>query len=459
MAKDKCKNRENCCYIKELTERIKELENQNSLLCYEIKELHTRYFRQRRKKLKDEPQEYKPMPKKRGAKFGHPGWFRKKPDKIDVIEEVTLDRCPDCGNKELNKCSDIEEHIQEDIVLPRLKVTKYRKHHYWCNRCKKIVSGKGKDELPNSYIGPQAKAVAGFLKYIVKISDRDIKKIFKELCGLNIVSASVPGFNNQIRRKSLPIYNELKEEIKKSSYVHVDETGCPVDGQNWWDWVFATTNICLHVIKHSRGQKVVEEILGKVYDGILITDFLSAYNKLNARAKQRCLIHLLRDIKKVLECYRPEDFGYSYCQRLKAIIQRAIELSEKFDENKISEKDFIKERAFLNEAIRDFQFPDPQKGLIRRIAKRISRYKNELFTFLDYNGLPYHNNFAEQLIRPSVLFRKITFGHRSENGTLNHSVLMSVLQTGKLNNKESIALLKDILTTRDRPSAKMCLGP
>lgn len=459
MNKQHCKDKSNCEHVCELTECIKKLENENAVLRYEIKELHTRYFGQQRKKLKADMEEGKPKPKKRGAKFGHLGWFRKKPEKVDVIEEVELDKCPLCGNTDLRDCVDIEEHIQEDIVLPALKVTKYRRHHYWCKQCKKVISGIGKDELPNSYIGPQAKAVAGFLKYIVKVSDRDIKKIFKELCGLTIVSSSIPGFNNQSRRKSLPVYEELKAELKKAPYIHADETGCPVDGENWWDWVFATTNICLHVIKHSRGQKVVEEILGKTYDGILIADFFSAYNKLSAKAKQRCLIHLLRDIKKVLECYTPEDFGYKYCQRLKEIIQRAIELSEKYNENKISTEKFEKERKYLNEVIGDFQFPDPQKGLIKRIAKRLSRHKNEIFTFLDYNGLPYHNNFAEQLIRLSVLFRKITFGHRTENGTLNHSVLMSILQTGKLNGKESIPLIKNILTCHEKLSAKMCLGP
>jgi len=459
MTTHQCKNKKNCPYINELRKQIHELENKNSLLRYEIHELHTRYFGQRKKKREERSEGRKPQPKKRGANVGHPGWFRKKPEHVDVIEDVKLDQCPHCGNTQLRDCKDIEEHIQEDIVLPALKVTKYRRYHYWCIQCKKVVSGKGTDELPNSYIGPQAKAVAGFLKYIVKISDRDIQKIFKELCGLTIVSSSIPGFNNQTRRKSVPMYNELKEQIQKAPYVHADETGCPVDGENWWDWIFATTNICLHVIKHSRGQKVVEEILGKTYGGILIANFLSAYNKLNAKAKQRCLIHLLRDIKKVLECYTPQDYGYAYCQRLKDILQMAIELSEQYNDKEISRKKFIEKRSSLHDALGDLQFPGLQKGLIKRIAKRLARHKNELFTFLDYNGLPYHNNFAEQLIRPSVLFRKITFGHRSENGTLNHSILMSVLQTGKLNNTESIPLLKNILTSRNGPSAAMCLGP
>lgn len=458
MDKNQPKPCKTCNHLQELRQRNQALEQQNSLLRYEIKELHRRYFSSRKTKLAAADEGRKSAPKKRGAKTGHPGWFREKPTQIDVIEEVKLNCCPDCGTRNLGECREIEEHIQEDIVLPRLKVTKYRRQHYWCPRCKKVVAGIGKDELPNSYLGPQAKAVAGFLKYGVKISDRDIQKIFKELCGLTLVASSIPGFNNQTRRKSLPVYTQLQQELQKAPYVHADETGCPVDGANWWDWVFATAKICFHVIRHSRGQKVVEEILGQTYAGILITDFLSAYNKINTQAKQRCLVHLLREIKRVLECYQPADFGYTYCQRLKSVIQRATQLSAQYQENKIAAGKFKQEKAFLQATLGDFQFPNPQQGLIKRIAKRLTRHKNELFTFLDYPGLPYHNNLAEQLIRPSVLLRKITFGHRSENGTRNHSVLMSILQTGKLNGKESIPLLKNILTCQN-PVVDMCLGP
>ena len=103
------------------------------------------------------------------------------------------------------ECDEIEEHIQEDIILPKVEVTKYLKHHFWCGKCKKVVSGKGKNEMPNSFIGPQAKSIAAFLKYVVKVSNRDIKKIFKELCGLTIVPSSISGFNNQARKKCIKI--------------------------------------------------------------------------------------------------------------------------------------------------------------------------------------------------------------------------------------------------------------
>ena len=55
-----------------------------------------------------------------------------------------------------------------------------------------------------------------------------------------------------------------------------EKEACPVDGNNYWDWVFATSKTCLHVIHESRGQKVVEQILGKKYSGIILSVFLSA---------------------------------------------------------------------------------------------------------------------------------------------------------------------------------------
>jgi transposase len=432
---------------------IEQLKAEKILLEYNIRELKEKWFS--RKKKSPEEQSVEARPKKRGAPKGHPGWYRQEPDHIDVVEEVTLGCCPHCGGK-VGECDDIEEHIQEDIVLPRVVVTQYRKHQYWCRRCKAVVSGTGKEELANSYIGPRAKSVAAFLKYDVKVSNNDIGKIFAELCGLRIVPSTVNGFNNQARNKCIPLYESLKEALKKEPYIHADETGCPVDGKNHWDWVFATASMCLHVIREGRGQKVVEEILGKKYGGILLCDFLSAYNKLTAKAKQRCLVHLLRELKKILECSAATDPAHIYCQNLKDLIQKAIALSESFTDHTISRRDFIKQRTALEKSLKDFQFPELQGKTINRITKRLIRHKDELLTFLHHKGIAYHNNFAERMIRPSVLFRKITFGHRSPKGTLNHSVLMSVLQTGKLNGKKSVAMINDIFTCHHTPSLTIC---
>lgn len=423
---------------------------------YDLKEMRSQWFSHRKKKQDLELPLAKP--KKRGAPVGHLGWFRKKPNKIDVVEEVTLEKCPECGSKELSECGEIEEHVQEDVVVPKLKVIKYRRRYYWCKGCKEVVHGYGKEEMANSYIGPNAKSLSTFFRETVKVSHRNIQKIF-EYFGLNICNASVPGFHNQVRIKGMPLYEQLKEQLRKAPVVHADETGSPMDGKNYWNWIFATTKICLHVVRETRGKKVVEEILGKVFNGKLISDFYSAYNQLEAKAKQRCMVHLLRELKKALECSLPNDPVHIWCKKLKTLIQQAIDLAEQYQDKKISLHNFEKKRDQIKETLGDFQFVEPTKGIIQRLSKRLAKYKNEIFTFLDYPGIPYHNNHAEQLLRNTVLLRKITFGHRSLKGALNHEVLMSLAQTAQLNGKDPIALFKRILISHDKKlPLSLCLG-
>ncbi|MBF0216443.1 MAG: transposase [Candidatus Omnitrophica bacterium] len=186
--------------------------------------------------------------------------------------------------------------------------------------------------------------------------------------------------------------------------------------------------------------------------GVLITDFLSAYNKIAAK-KQRCLLHLLRDLSKVLEFWDREDKGViRYARRLVKILKDGIKL---YDEhrNKEWDEEYIRRRKRIVESLEDFRFPDPNKKILNRIAKRLERHKNEIFTIFYVKDIESHNNRAEREIRPGVIRRKITYGNRSEQGARYHSVLMSVIQTAKLNGMDVLDTLKTILLCNDNPFA------
>jgi len=166
-----------------LGKQLAELKQENAYLKFELQQLKDSIYRKKLGKKPSPPQE-KPTPKKKGGLFGHKGWWRRKPKTIEEIEDVKLDRCPECGSSDITECSQTEEHIQEDIILPKVITTLFKKHRYYCKNCKRTVTAASKQELSKSYIGSTAKALACFLKYSVKISDRDIKNIFGKMFNL-----------------------------------------------------------------------------------------------------------------------------------------------------------------------------------------------------------------------------------------------------------------------------------
>jgi len=439
--------------------RIEDLEEKLAVLQFEFDSLKSKMYKPNKKKPpKDPPPPTRELPKKRGGLFGHIGWFRHKPKTISRIEEVRLDKCPSCGSSSLSECAHIEEHIQEDIIIPTTETVLYRRHHYYCKSCKKVVAVKDKGELPKSYVGPKAKSLTAFLKYVIKISDRDIRMIFKKVFNLDIATSSITGFKGQLKEKALPLYGQLLEELKKSPFIHADETGWRMDGDNHWLWKFSDKRICVSHIDKSRGQKVVENMLGKSYGGVLISDFLSAYNKITTKAKQRCLVHIFRDLDNVIEYWSSDKEVVRYCNRLTKIFKDAISLCKEYKDKEWDELYYMK-RARLNDTLKDFDFPNPNKSILRRFVKRLKRHKGELLTFLYEKGVDYHNNHAEQQIRPDVIFRKITFGNRSLEGAQNHSVLMTILQTAKLNNMDPLATLENILLSKKNPFSKILSPP
>lgn len=444
--------------LKTLKVENEKLKEENAYLKFRLDELWSKRYKPKRKPPDDTPSAPPTPPKKRGGLFGHMGWFRKKPKNINRIEEARLDRCPECGSKDLSECEKTQEHVQEDIILPQIESILYRKHRYYCKNCKKVVSSKGKNEIPGSRIGPRAKAFAAFLRYGVKISKRDVSALFRKAFNLKVSSSSIDGFMDQLKEEAKHIYDELLESLKQSPFIHADETGHPLDGIGHWLWKLSNKKICYSHIDKGRGQAVVEKLLGDKYDGVLISDFLSAYNKIKAKAKQRCLVHLLRDLKKVAEYWHNDKEVLRYCKRLRKIIEDAISLHKEYLGKEWDERYYTK-RARLNDSLKDFSFPNPNKRILKRFANRLARHKGEILTFLYIKDIDPHNNHAEQQIRPDVIFRKITFGNRSISGAENHSVLMTILQTAKLNNMDPIKTLEDILLAGNKNPFSKILSP
>lgn len=125
-----------------------------------------------------------------------------------------------------------EEHIVEDIEI-KVKTTCFKKHFGYCRNCKKVIYPESDKVIPKIHIGPVARATGGYLRYLEIPFDK-VQKIFNDLCGFEISSASLMSYDRKMGENGLPVYEQIKQLVRHSSSIHGDETGWRVDGENFW---------------------------------------------------------------------------------------------------------------------------------------------------------------------------------------------------------------------------------
>jgi transposase len=437
--------RKHCKKTAELREEIAKLKKEKQELLFEkkqllveIRELKGIVFKTG-KNVSGKEEQHPGKPKKKGAPFGHPGWYRKKPEIIDEEIDVHVKRCPYCGGEHLTRCANYDEHIQEDIVIPRVKAVKYRHWRYYCTDCRKISEGVGKDEIPGSYIGPVAKGVANYLRYKSGLSYYKIQDIFERLFSLQVVKASLYGFDNQVRKKSEHFYEEIKSTLKETEFLHTDETGWPNDGKNHWLWCMTNGEVVFYHIDKRRSSGVVKEIVGNDYKGIILSDFLSTYAALKFR-KQKCLVHLLRILKRLQDRFPGSSRVSMFCAKMGKLTKAIIEVKKR----KTSRIRFLEISGDIKSQIKTLLADPLPYRTADKFRKKLNNIRQELTTCLDVPSVPAHNNFVERQIRPNVISRKITFGSRSGSGMQNHQSIMSLIQTAGLNQQPVLPLLQSI---------------
>ena len=418
-----------------------------------IKEYQEMLFKKKALKYnkKDEHDDDGHTTKKPGAPIGHEGTTREIPKRVDEHKDVHIDRCPECSSRDITPCKKYSDHYQEDIIIPQTKVTCFRHHYYWCPHCKKTVHGTGADEIPASYIGPNAKALAGFLHYQLSVPYRKIKALFKEMFNLDIDPTSCVGFDKQIRSRGEPIYEKLKAGLKDRPYLNIDETGW----RDKWLWCYADERQAVFRIEPGRGQKELRGTLGDSYKGVLISDFLGAYNGIRS-LKQRCLVHGLRLIEKWRVYYEGDPKINRYFINLKAAVKRIIRLNNQMKKKKLP-KDFSLKKADAIGSLRRLLSKELEPDKANKFRRKLLDHFDELVTCLDYKGISSHNNLVERLLRGSVIMRKITFGNRSREGARNHEVIMSLIQTARLRNLNPLQFLRTILTDSKKTASAVAL--
>lgn len=441
-------------------ERVRILERENAELKAKLAALHRRQFKQNKKKeVEAETEnpadtEENGKQKKRGAPMGHPGWVRPRPDYIDLTIHVPAPtECPRCQSNVLRQLEETAEHLQEDIVIqPRTVVTRYLHEQAFCPKCNRAVIKMGDGEIPNASIGPVAKSVAVYLRYEMGLSYRKTSTLFKDLFGLKFVPASAVGFDRKAAERGTPLYDDLREKIRRSDMVHADETSWRNDGVGHFAWYAGNEDIAFFHIDRHRSKKVAQGIFGPDFKGIVVRDRYAAYNGIGMDW-QSCLAHIIRRAKEIKQEHAllpdAERDGAidPFCDGVQNLFKQACKVGNQLLSKSLEwDKAASIETRFIKDINKICKLPlrfRPAETLRTHLT---GAEQKSLFTFLRYQGVPPTNNHAEQSIRHLVIFRKVCFGTRSESGLRTHSILPSLVQTAKRQGVKPQRFLQTLLT-------------
>lgn len=433
----------------------KQAERENQQLKAQLHALHRRQFKGRRSAPAPSSECASSQRKKRGPPLGHPPWQRAKPARIDqVVATQAPAACPDCGNTQLQPVTEVHEHVQEDIVLqPRTVVTAFRHGQAFCARCDKNVWLPGPGEMPGAYIGPAAKATAAYLRYQLNVPDRKISQFFSDFFGLKFVPASAFGFERQAVRRALPLYEDLRQKIRALPVVHADETSWPHDGHQYWLWYAGDDDLAFYHLDEHRSAQAAQSVLGERFAGTIVADAYASYKGVHPRDWQSCLAHIKTKAKELeqqlalLKGRAADPSARLFCENIQGFVHDACQAHRRLSQKPWRAKRAKNKERALRRQLRLLCASPLHYAKAEAFRKRLlGAEQKHFFTCFRRPKVPPTNNQAERSLRPVVIMRKVVHGTRSDKGLENHSVMRSLFETARRQDRKPHLFFLDLLT-------------
>jgi hypothetical protein len=241
--------------------------------------------------------------------------------------------------------------------------------------------------------------------------------------GIALPNSTAHDIKSEVAEKYMPTYRDILHQIAKGALVHADETKGVVIGGGHYVWVFTNLTTVAYVYAESRESTILDNVLNG-FSGVLVSDFYAAYDSIPC-AQQKCLIHLMRDINEDLHKNPFDEDLKEIARRFGALLRDIVET---IDSHGLKARSLAKHKkaavGFIEHVVA--MNCEAEAGLA--LQKRIEKNRDKLFTFLDYDGIPWNNNNAEHAVRAFARLRN-AIGTSTPKGTREYATLLSIQQT------------------------------
>ena len=384
-----------------------------------------------------------------GAQPGHKGNFRIpfNKDEIDDFFDYHLTECPICNGQVLPV--DGYPQVIQQMEISETPVFKYEHRTYpvWCDNCKTVHYMPFPEVIvKEGLVKVRLTAMVAYMKNVCHASFSTIRKFIRDVLGETICRGQLRKIIEKVSRSLETPYVELLNRLPFENKVNVDETGHKENKEKFWTWVFKAELYVLFKIDKSRGSKVLIDVLGKEFNGVLGCDYFSAYHKYMKDFDvtiQFCIAHLIRDIRFLTSL--PDKETKAYGRKLLDEVKNMFKVIHQRDDmscDEFTEALELSKEKILDAALSDVPSQLDKNGKetkreVKNMANRFLLNGKAYFEFITNPDIDPTNNVAEQAIRFIVIDRHVTQGTRSIKGRQSCERIWTVIATCALQGKSA----------------------
>ena len=354
---------------------------------------------------------------------------------LSASEKITLfsSECPICKSKDVlygikKKVRSQEPRVKRsfDIIFTptgvRRRVIEYRTSVHKCLKCNKEFIPTEHQRLDKHFHGLKSWIIFQHVEYKVNLSV--LSKMLNDFFGIHLANHEAYMLKSLMASYYKTTYQGLLEKIIAGKLLHVDETEVELQDQKGYIWVFTNLEEVFYLYRPSREGDFLHELL-KDFRGVLVSDFYAAYDGIKC-PQQKCLIHLIRDINQELLSNPFDDELKSITQPFGALLR---EIVTTIDEHGLKKREMMRHSTAVEDFFNSIESQITTSDAAEALRSRLIKNRNKLFTFIQYDGIPWNNNNAEHAIKQFAYYRDIYNGIIKEVGIEKYLVLLSICQT------------------------------
>lgn len=377
--------------------------------------------------------------KPKGQRPSREGTHRPLAETPDKSERVMAATCCHCGTDvsgQAQRCRHRYDHI--DLPPIRPIVTRIELFGGRCRGCGKRYRAAAPTEMaPGTPFGPGIRSLLAYLHHSHHVGFERLSRIAHELFGLVISEGAIANAFRRMGASMATATKAITVKLLTARIIASDETTTRTNGVTHWQWVFLSDKAVLHKIAPRRARSVAEEVLSGHQPDVWVSDRYAGQQELG-KEHQVCLAHVLRDVQ-----YAIDSGDTIFAPKVRDHLRWAIRVGKRRSE--LKDTTLACYAAKADNKLTDLMRVPVAHPAGKVLLKQIKAWRGKFFVFLTNRDVPATNNISEREIRPSVVFRKVTNGFRSDWGAQIHAGYRSVTGTARLSGKSALGAIRELV--------------